>query len=395
MIPESFLSDYEALRSVIARECKILVSRPIYLFGIIIVPLICYITFLSLMHNGLPQKIPTGIVDLDHTASSRNFIRNLNALDLVDITIQANSFTEAKKVMQKGDIYGFLIIPENFEAKAMSGRQPEISYYTNSAYYIPSSLLFKSFKTMSILASGKIVMQTKLAKGEYDYQIMPQLQPINYDVMALGNPWLNYSVYLNNNLLPGMLQLMVMLMTVFSIGQEVKMRKSRAWIEKANNSIIIAITGKLLPQTILFIFMGIFCQIIMFGYMHFPHANGFLPMAVAMAMLIVASQSLGVIIMSIVPSLRIGLSAAGLIGILSISLAGFTFPTLAMYVPFRLFSELIPIRHYFLIYADQALNGAPLYYSIMQYLYLFLFFAASFPLLKRLKLAMLRQIYVP
>ncbi|MEG1574184.1 MAG: ABC transporter permease, partial [Bacteroidales bacterium] len=185
MIPESFLSDYEALRSVIARECKILVSRPIYLFGIIIVPLICYITFLSLMHNGLPQKIPTGIVDLDHTASSRNFIRNLNALDLVDITIQANSFTEAKKVMQKGDIYGFLIIPENFEAKAMSGRQPEISYYTNSAYYIPSSLLFKSFKTMSILASGKIVMQTKPAKGEYDYQIMPQLQPINYDVMAL------------------------------------------------------------------------------------------------------------------------------------------------------------------------------------------------------------------
>lgn len=395
MLGKRFRSDLEALRCVIARECKILVSRPIYLFGIVIVPLICYVTFLGLMHNGLPQKIPTGIVDLDHTVASRNFIRNLNALDLVDVTMQPNSFTDAREAMQKGEIYGFLIIPEDFEAKAMSGRQPEISYYTNSAFYIPSSLLYKSFKTMSVLASGKIVLQTKLAKGEYDYEIMPQLQPISYDVMALGNPWLNYSVYLNSNLLPGLLQLMVMLMTCLSIGQEVKARRSRAWIGEANNSIIIALTGKLLPQTVLFVIMGLFCQIIMFGYMHFPLASGFLPMAIAMIMLVVASQSLGVIIMGLVPSLRIGLSASALIGILSISLAGFTFPTLAMYAPFRLFSNLIPIRHYFLIYSDQALNGAPLYYSIMQYLYLFLFFAASFLLLKRLKLAMLRQIYVP
>lgn len=385
----------DILKRVSGREIEIIISRPIYILGIIIAPLLCCAIYIPMMSSGLPQKIPAGVVDLDNTPTSRALVRNLNSLEMMDVVSQPASFTEAREDVQMGRIYGFLIIPEGFEAKAMSGRQPEISYYTNNAYFIPAALLFKGFKTMTVLSSGKVTMQTKLAKGEYEYQIMPQLQPISYEAVALGNPWLNYSVYLNNNLLPGMLQLMILLMTCFCIGQEAKRQTAREWISESNNSIILAITGKLLPQTILFSLIGIFYLSLMYGYLKFPHANGFLPMVVAMVMLVVASQSVGVIIMSFVPSLRVGLSAAGLYGVLSLSLAGFTFPTEAMYEPMQIFSEIVPLRHYFLIYCGQSLNGIPIHYSLMQYLYLFAFFAAALPLLKRLKLAMLRQIYVP
>lgn len=114
------------------------------------------------MNEGLPEEIPTAVVDLDHSAASRNFIRQLDAMSLTQVTEQPNSFTEARKSLQKGEIYGFLVIPESFEAKAMAGRRPEISFYTNNAYYIPASLLYKNFKTMSVLASGAIVQQTLL-----------------------------------------------------------------------------------------------------------------------------------------------------------------------------------------------------------------------------------------
>ena len=383
------------LKRISWREIEILLSRPVYLLGIVVAPLVCCALFLPLMRSGLPQRIPTGIVDLDKSVTSRNLVRNLNSLETLEVVSQPNSFTEAREAVQKGVIFGFLIIPEGFEAKALSGRQPEISYYTNNAYFIPGALLFKGFKTMTILSSGQVTLQTKLAKGEYEYQIMPQLQPVSYDAVALGNPWLNYSIYLNNSLLPGMLHLMVLLMTCFCIGQEVKRRTAREWLAESGNSIILAITGKLLPQTLLFSLTGTFCLSLMYGYMKFPHANGFLPMIAAMVMMVVAAQSVGVIIMSFVPSLRVGLSVAGLYGVLSLSLAGFTFPTEAMYEPLRIFSEIIPLRHYFLIYSGQALNGIPFHYSILQYFYLFTFFAASLPLLKRLKLAVLRQNYVP
>lgn len=97
-----------------------------------------------------------------------------------------NSFTEARELMQAGDIFGFLIIPEDFEAKAIAGRQPEISFYTNDAYYIPASLLYKSFKTMSVLASGAVVRQVLLSAGAEESQIMAKLQPDSDGYACVG-----------------------------------------------------------------------------------------------------------------------------------------------------------------------------------------------------------------
>ena len=176
---------------------------------------------------------------------------------------------------------------------------------------------------MSVLASGAIVQQTLLAHGEYGYEIMPQLQPVPTAVHELGNPWISYSVYLNNTFIPGMLQIMILLTTVFSIGTEIKHGTSREWLARSHNSVVLAITGKLLPQTVLFFIMGALLQSMLYGYWHFPLHNGIWPMLAAMFLLVLASQSFGVIMMSIAPSLRIGLSIAALFGIISISITGF------------------------------------------------------------------------
>ena len=64
------------------------------------------------------------------------------------------------------------MIPEGFEARPTAGRQPGFSFYTNTAYFIPASLLYKNFKTMSVLASGAVVRQVLLATGVEESQIM-------------------------------------------------------------------------------------------------------------------------------------------------------------------------------------------------------------------------------
>ena len=383
------------LWATIQRELSRLVSRPIYVLCMIVAPLFSFGFLLSLMGEGLPSKIPVAIVDLDHSPASRNFTRQLGAQESVDVAYTLNSFSDARATMQSGEIFGFLVIPEDFEARALAGRQPEISFYTNNAYYIPGSLLYKSFKTMSVLASGAIVQQLLLATGASEEQIMPKLQPIPIDMHALGNPWINYSIYLNNTFMPGLLQLMIFLVTVFSIGTEMKHGTSREWLRRADNSIIIAMTGKLLPQTIIFFAVGLMCQSLLYGYLHFPMNGNIWHMILAMFLLVIASQSMAVIMMSFAPSLRIGLSIAGLTGILAISITGFSFPVPAMYTPFQVITNILPLRHYFLIYVDQALNGIPLYYSRIHYIALICFALASLPLLKRLKTALERQVYVP
>lgn len=53
------------LWATIVRELKQLVSRPIYVLCMVGAPLFSCIFLLSLMHEGLPHKIPVAIVDHD------------------------------------------------------------------------------------------------------------------------------------------------------------------------------------------------------------------------------------------------------------------------------------------------------------------------------------------
>ena len=56
---------------------------------------------------------------------------------------------------------------------------------------------------MSELAGGAIGRATLYAKGATEDQAMAFLQPIVIDSHVLNNPWLNYSVYLSNTIIPG------------------------------------------------------------------------------------------------------------------------------------------------------------------------------------------------
>lgn len=380
---------------VMKRECRRLVSRPLYLFCMVIAPLFCYIFFTTLMDSGLPTDLPVGAVDLDNTSTSRNIIRNLDAFEQTAIVAHYPSVSDARLAVQRGDIYGFYYIPKGLSQQAQTQSQPKVSFYTNNSYLIAGSLLFRDMKMMSELASGSAARSVLYARGMTETQAMGYLQPIVIDTHALNNPWLNYSVYLCNTLLPGILMIMIFMVTVYSIGVEIKDRTAREWLRLSNNSIYTALAGKLLPQTVVFFIMGIFYNLYLYGYLHFPINSGILPMILATFLFILASQACGVIMIGTLPTLRLGLSFASLWGVVSFSISGFTFPVLAMHPVLQGLSNLFPLRHYFLIYVDQALNGYSMAYSWINYVALLIFVMLPFLVMNRLKEALIYYKYIP
>lgn len=213
---------YIVLWNVMKREFRRLVSRPLYLFCMVIAPLFCYIFFTTLMDSGLPTNMPVGVVDQDMTATSRQLVRNLDAFEQTAVVAHYPNIADARIAMQKGEIYGFYYIPEGTSAKAQAQRQPKVSFYTNNTLLIAGSLLFKDMKMMSELASGAAARAALYAKGATEKQAMAFLQPIVIDTHPLNNPWLNYSVYLCNTFAPGVLMLLIFMVTVYSIGVEIK-----------------------------------------------------------------------------------------------------------------------------------------------------------------------------
>lgn len=384
---------FSAFVKTFKRELKRMGSRPIYFLGTVGVMFFCYVFFLSFMKEGQPNRMPVGVVDFDNSALSRQFLRNLDATQQAEIVMYFNSYSEARKEMQKGNIYAFVLIKENFEADVMTNRRPKMIFYVNDAYLVAGSLLLKDLTYISELTGGAMKQKVLKAKGVDENQIMGIIQPISLDTHLIGNPWANYGVYLINVLLPGVLQIMILMLTVFAIGVELKEKTSRFWLRTANNSIFAALMGKLMPYTILFTVLGILGNVLLYWYMGYPMNSHMGWMCLAAFLYVMAYQAVGILIIGLTPVLRDGVTLAAFYGLLGFTYAGFTFPIEQLPYVAQIFSDLFPIRHYFKIYVNQALHGLSIGYSVNYLIALLSFTVLPMFVYIRLKKAAIYQNY--
>ena len=140
------------LCSISLRELRIFGTRPLLLFTMILAPIICLVFLSSLMKEGLPTKLPAGLVDEDDTNVTRTVTRILGSMEATDLVARYSNFSEARKAMQRGEIYSFFYIPEGLTEDALANRQPRISFYTNESYFVPGSLLMKDSRYAAELA---------------------------------------------------------------------------------------------------------------------------------------------------------------------------------------------------------------------------------------------------
>ena len=383
------------LFAVISREMCRMVRQPLYWFCLVAAPILSVIFFTTLMDSGLPQNLPIGIVDQDNTTTSRSITRNLDAFQAAAVTQCYPSVTEARRAVQQGDIYGFYYIPQGTSRKAQRQEIPTVSFYTNYAYLVAGSLLYRDMRTMSELASGAATRSVLYAKGAREEQAMAFLQPIVIDTYAIGNPWLNYSVYLCNTLIPGVLMIFIFMVTVYGLGIEVKQGTVGSWLAKAKGQIWTAVGGKLLAQTVVFLLVGLFLVWYLYVHLRFPCHAGIGTMMIVMTLGILGAQGLGVFMFAMLPSLRLGLSFASLWGVLSFSICGMSFPVMAMHPALQGLAWLFPLRHYFLLYVNCALDGLPLSNAWPYAVALLAFAVLPMVLMRRLRHVMLYVPYTP
>ena len=385
----------QSIYRVAVREVRSLARRPLMWFCMVLAPLFCYVFFTSLMASGLPTNLPLGLVDCDRTTTTRQLARNLDAFQQTDIVREYANVSDARRDMQRGLIYGFYYIPEGTTREAQRQTVPTVSFYTNYSFLIAGSLLYRDMRTMTELVSGAATQTVLYARGATEGQAMAFLQPVVVDSHPVGNPWLNYSVYLSNTLVPGMLMLFVFMVTVYTIGMEIKEETARGWLLAARGSMWKALAGKLLPQTLVFWLVGSLYVVYLYGFLHFPCRCGIATMLLVMALFVVASQGMGVIMITTLPTPRLGLSFASLWGVISFSICGMSFPVMAMHPVLQGVSYLFPLRHYFQLYVNCALDGYPLMNAWPFVAGLLAFAIVPVLLLPRLKHALLYCHYEP
>ena len=377
------------------RELLILRQNHIYRFCMVLFPILVIFFFTSLMDDGLPTDMPVGIVDLDNSSTTRALVRRLDGFQMTKVVARYPSVAAAREAVQRNEIYAFLYIPEGTTADLLASRQPKISYYYSYTTLAAGALLMKDLKTISTLGSAAVGQATMRAKGFTDQQIQTFLQPIKIDLHQIANPWTSYNAYLSTIVVPGVIMLFIFLISAYSLGTEMKFNSAKNWLAMADNRMLVAMLGKFLPQTLIWLAIVFGYEYYVFFVLKFPHLGSSWLLVLLGLMQVLCAQGFGIFAFGLMPSLRMSMSVCSLWAVLSFSMAGNAFPVMGMDGPLQSLSWLFPLRHYYMIYQITILNGYPLIEAWFHFAALAAFMLLPWLVFGKIKNAMLTYVYIP
>ncbi|MBO4984498.1 MAG: ABC transporter permease [Bacteroides sp.] len=330
-----------AFHATLMREWRRMTSRRLYFGVCLILPLFALFFMATIFGNGSMRELPVGIVDKDNSAASREIIRRMESVPTFHVTEIYSDEVTARRDVQQKHIYGYLVIPHRFAQEATS-----LTYYYHYALLSVGGELMAAFeKSLAGVSVAPLVMQAE-AVGVTPEEIETFLLPIEENSHPLHNPDLNYSIYLSQPIFFVLLQIIILLVTVYTFGSELKFRTTQEWLATAHGNLGIAVVGKLFPYSCIFSAIAIAANYTFFGTLHIPLAGSIGLLNLTTILFILATQALALILFSLFPRIAIIISIVSMIGSLGATLSGITFPVSAMYKPVYLFSYLFPVRHF-------------------------------------------------
>ena len=331
------MTSMHILLNVFRRELHRMTARRIYLASCLVLPLFSLVFMTTIFGNGQMENLPVGVVDADQTSLSRNIIRMVDATPELQITKHYANETEAREAMQRKEIYGYLLIPSGMKT---------LCYYYHNAMLSVGGELHSTFETLLKQISVTPIVTEAVGLGENQSQITSFLIPVSEEEMVSYNPNRNYTIYLSQPFFFVFLQVLLLLVTTYALGSERKFGTSDEWLESAHSNMGIAVMGKLLPYTIIFIVIGVLANVVFFHWMQMPLPCSIWTMNGITILFICATQALALILYSIFPVLSLIISVVSMVASLGATLSGVTFPVAFMDTPVYAASYLFPIRHF-------------------------------------------------
>ena len=371
--------------AVARREIHRLLHQPMYLVLMVILPVVSFSFFAILFGQGAIRNVPIAVLDQDHTTLSRKVVQMIDQTPTAMVSYGIQDMAEGERLMREGKVTAIVLIPAFFEKSILSNSQTYLENYVSGTNITVNGLLSKDIQTAVTTFTAGIQLQLLMKQGLTEKQAMAQLMPVRFDKHVLFNPHINYGYYLAPSFMPMMLMIFVVMVTIFSIGTELKLSTAREWMLAGGDSVWAALIGKLLPITTVMFLISLVMLIINFKIVGTPLNGSLTVILIATLLFILSYQSISVLIVSLLANLRLSLSIGGGYSVLAFTFSGLTFPIMAMWEPMQWVSRIFPFTYYTDIFIDQMLRGTPWVYSLPDLGYMSLFIVLPLLCLPRLK----------
>ncbi len=141
------------------------------------------------------NKAPVGIVDNDRSAMSRELIRMVASTQEVDVVSTYWNEPNAQKALADETIYGYMKIPENFEADLRSGKNVSVGVYAHGAFILLYGNVATSLATAAGTLGATVQVKRLVANGKTLAEAKAIRDPIPAQFIRMFNRSGGYGIY--------------------------------------------------------------------------------------------------------------------------------------------------------------------------------------------------------
>lgn len=324
------------------------------------------------------------VVDEDFSALSRQLTRMVDATRMADVTERVSSLQDGRESMLSGHAEAVLYIPDEFEKTVLKGEGAQIQLYINNTNVLVGGLLKSTiYRVMATYSTG-VKLQVAMKQGLPVEQALGQVHAVQMDGHVLFNPYTNYAYFLVTALMPLLVVLFTLLGAIFAIGMEIREGTSPEWLKQADNSLLVALAGKLLPYVFLMLVNVAVMHFIMTQHLGFPLRGYWGAIMLSQLLMILAYQMVAVMLLAMTANTRLSLSLGSAYSMMALTFSGLTFPVSGMPMVSQMLAQLFPFYHWMEVFMGQGMRGEPLLQTIQPMAFLLLFVMAGFLFFPRL-----------
>ena len=178
------------------------------------VAIIILVVYTYIYSNQVVKEVPVAIVNQDASKMSRDYIAMLDATEGTKAISSYTDLQEAKRAYYSKKVQGIVIIPKDFEKNIRSGKQVEITTFSDASNMVFYKRILGDVTTINGYFSAGIFIKKEMAKGVSVAKAQENYTPIQAISTSLFNTTAGYATYM----IPMLTALIVQLVLLMGIG---------------------------------------------------------------------------------------------------------------------------------------------------------------------------------
>lgn len=323
------------------------------MFGIILIAPVIQLIFLGYAANLDVENIKTVVYDRNKTSTSRAFIEKFTSSGYFEIVEYVSSYIKLEKKLTKGEAILGLVIPQDFEEKIARRETAPLQAIFEGSDGNQASIAAGYVQSIVAGYSKDIITKFMNLSGR-------KISPVG-NLSAEVRVWYNPTMKTRNYMVPGIVGLLVSLVTLVLTSLAVVKEKEIGTMEQLIVTPIRPyqlIAGKLIPFTILGLVSVIIVLLSMRIIFNIPVKGSGAFLLLSSFLYILSTLGLGLFISTVSKTQQQAMMIAIFAVMMPmIFLSGFAFPIENMPEPIQLISYIIPLRYFNIIIRGVILKG--------------------------------------